>query len=82
MQTAKASRKQSSLSGKESAQAIGDSAALPVLLGVVDVRQGRERGNRSEACGGRATREATEKPRKSGGKATAAEKGFQGSLWL
>ena len=30
----------------------------------------------------RATREATEKPRKSGGKATAAEKGFQGSLWL
>lgn len=31
---------------------IGDSAAFRGLLGVVDVRQGRERGNRSERCGG------------------------------
>lgn len=30
---------------------IGDSAAFRVLLGVVDVRQRRERGNRSERCG-------------------------------
>ena len=29
---------------------IGHFAAFRVLLGVVDVRQGRERGNRSERC--------------------------------
>lgn len=61
---------------------------LRELLGTVPLgalKQGTRRGppgTQLRTLQPRATREATEKPQKSGGGATAAEKGFQSSLWL
>lgn len=61
---------------------------LRELLGTVPLgalKQGTRRGppgTQLRTLQPRATREAMGKPQKSGGGATAAEKGFQSSLWL